>query len=182
MAWKIDLKEVGGWDAFPEYDVLYCDLPWGEGIMKLFQRMAQQAGVAVPSQTHAGALASLFGKADKRRPIFVEYSATKAAATVEAAAAKAGHRHFKTVPATQSNGKPYCLLCFNVEWSPPAGLHGFELAAAVGAHYRGKWVFDPFAGMGLTAEAMLRAGANYHGSEPNAARFKHLAKRVKAFA
>lgn len=90
MAWKIDLKEVGGWDNFPEYDVLYCDPPWGEGIMKLFQRMARQAGVAVPSQTHAGALASLFGKADKGRPIFVEYSATKAACVSRAFSGRIG--------------------------------------------------------------------------------------------
>ena len=52
--------------------------------------------------------------------------------------------------------------------------NGFDLVTEACIKLNAKTVFDPFAGIGKTAKAVMKAGAEYIGSEYNPQRYKKL--------
>jgi predicted methyltransferase len=123
--------------------------------------------------------------ADKNKPMVVEYD-QKQSLVLEAISIleSKGHRHKRTYRALQSTSAAYSILVFNQDISiiDPKQAAGFALVTESirqfrqvnfreGAECR---VFDPFAGVGKTARAVINAGATYIGSEINEQRYIKL--------
>jgi len=172
------LRPVEEWDAFPAYDIIWTDPPWGEGMMQLFKRMATMAGGCPPAGSLAGALDAMFRLADSGRPMFVAYG-VKGGDLPLAIADRRGHRLDRVSRCVQENGKPYVVFNFNsTSYAVRDGARGFDAVRETVRALRPAVVFDPFAGMGRTAAAVLGEGCGYIGSEMNVARHAKLAKVV----
>lgn len=169
-------RAVGDWDLFPEYDVLWCDPPWGEGMLRLFARMAARVGHLPPADNLYAVLGALFRLADKRKPLFVEYS-HKGTSVPLGIACSEGHRLERVSHCTQTNGKPFVVMNFNTpHYTVPDYTVGFDVVRGTVEALKPQVVFDPFAGMGKTAEAVVSAGACYVGSEMNPDRYRKMCK------
>lgn len=169
-------RAVGDWDVFPYYDVLWCDPPWGEGMLKLFVRMAERAGGSPPGDNLHRVLTDLFSRASRQKPLFVEYS-HKGTSLPLSIAEHLGHTLHTVSHCVQENAKPFVVLNFNTPaYTVPDGARGFDVVRGMVKALRPHIVFDPFAGMGKTAEAVASAGAQYIGSEMNPDRYAKLMK------
>ena len=98
--------------AFPNYDVLWTDPPWNEGMMKIFQRMSlistgQSAGENLHDALHA-----LFSHASVSKPMYVEFSQITYQKVIPIAESY-GHKLAGVTEAMQENGKSYVILSFN---------------------------------------------------------------------
>ena len=169
-------RAVGEWESFPDYDVLWCDPPWGEGMLKLFARMARNAGHDPPADNLHGVLSSLFRLASTKKPLFVEYSHRGTDVPMRIAE-HFGHTLAGVTYGVQTNDKPFVVLNFNTGgYTVPDNARGWDAVKHMIATFRPGVVFDPFAGLGKTAEAVVRAGATYIGSEMNPDRYRRLAE------
>lgn len=169
-------RAVGEWDAFPAYDVIWCDPPWGEGMLRLFARMAEKAGFSAPRNNIHEVLTDLFRLADRRKPLFVEYS-HKGTAVPLGIAHHLGHTLQGVTHGTQTNGKPFVVLNFNTAgYTVPDHVEGWDAVRHMIRTLEPRTVFDPFAGLGKTAEVVASEGAHYIGSEMNPDRYRRLVK------
>jgi hypothetical protein len=165
---------VSDWPAFPVYDICFTDPPWNAGIMRRFQRLAVEQGGSTSNDTLGQALGSLFRKAWVNRPLFVAYGMTAKALPMRLAREN-GHRLDAVSVCVQTNGKPFVILNFNTpRYTVPDGLRGYETIAHAVRAFVTPVVFDPFAGIGRSAAAVLGAGGSYIGGEMNAARYRKL--------
>jgi hypothetical protein len=172
---KAENRDIMSFQAFPEYDIIWCDPPWEDKMVKYFQTLNHKQTGKVVENNINGILEKLFLLANNQKPIVVEYSIKGSELVIEYAK-KHGHTLTQTVTAIQDNDLKSYLLVFNTDVRLEQGLRGY-LNTTEGVRKLGaKLVFDPFAGMGRTAKAVLLAGASYHGSELNEARYKKLCK------
>lgn len=175
---KAECKDIMDYTSFPEYDMIWCDPPWEDGMVKYFQTLnKKQTGRLVNNQID-GILDTLFRLAHKGKPIAVEYS-VKGHERVIRYAEKYGHQHFHTTYAKQENGITSVIIFFNTEFKLPDNVMGYANTILGVEGIGAKHVFDPFAGIGRTARAVLKAGATYHGSELNESRYKKLCTILK---
>ena len=164
-------------ESLPDCDIVYCDPPWEDRMVKFFQtQMKKQSGL-VATNTIDGILGKLASLCPVSKPVFVEYS-IKGLERVVGAMESSGHKHSQTVEAFQTNGNPYVILSFNTSVRIPDGAKGWEIVRLVIEATGAKVVSDPFAGIGQTAKAVIGCGAIYHGSEINPARYERLRKVV----
>jgi DNA modification methylase len=171
-------RSVGDWPSFPAYDLMYTDPPWNEGIMKLFQKSAMVKTGRASKETMKDALNQLFASAHRDKPMLVEFSARGWDKVVEIGK-YCGHRYTGHALALQCNGKPMVVLSFNTDYlTPTLGLDEEGCIRAAIAALKPGLVFDPFAGLGVTAEIIIKCGARFIGGEMNGARYAELKKVI----
>ena len=164
-------------NQFPDYDIVYCDPPWEQRMVRFFQtQMKKQTGKTADNEIGA-ILAKLASLCSTEKPVFIEYSVKNCDRVINHMEA-AGHKHFKTVNGLQTNNKPYVIMAFNTSVDIGDGVKGFDAVTKAVKLTGAKTVVDPFAGIGKTAEAAIKAGATYHGYELNPARYERLSKVV----
>lgn len=167
---------------FPPYDILYCDPPWGDGLVKMFETMMAKEGHPKPGNTIDGILSKLFSLAKRDKSLYVEWG-EKGYDIVIQSAKLHRHTHSGTVRSTQKNGNALILMCFNTDYIPQP-KQGFHLVSDVAEYHlrsisqKTLQVFDPFAGIGATAKAVRSVGAHYIGYELNPARAARCQKVI----
>jgi hypothetical protein len=172
-------RDILDWGQFPAYDLLYTDPPWGDRMVKWFNKKQLKDTGVESRHTLDQIMNHLAALADPRKPLVIEYE-IKGWGYVVATMREHGHRFAKCVEAMQSMGRPFVILTFNTDMEIDASLKGFALVEDAVKKSGAKTVFDPFAGIGQTAKAVHRAGAEYIGSELNAARFAKLKAVIDA--
>ena len=175
---KAELKDIMDYTSFPKYDMIWCDPPWESNMVKYFETLNKKQNGKVVDNKIDGILDILFRLAHKGKPICVEYS-VKGHDRVIRFAEKHNHKHFHTTFAKQENGVPSVILFFNTDFALPNNIVGYSNTTLGVQGIGAKHVFDPFAGIGRTARAVLKAGATYHGSELNETRYKKLCGILK---
>lgn len=174
---NIDIMDC---QQFPNYDILYCDPPWEQRMVKFFETQLQkQTGIKKENQIEA-ILNKLATLSDKSKPLFIEYS-IKGHDRVIDIMQENGHQFFHKMILPQSNGKPYIVMCFNTNVKLREELKGGEIVTYVVQKFKNPVVFDPFAGIGFTARYVFEAGGKYIGYELNPKRFERLELTCKKY-
>lgn len=167
---NIDIMDV---DAFPYYDALICDPPWEDRMVRFFEtQLKKMTGIEKHNQIDL-ILDQLGTLSDPQKPLLVFYSLKGTDRVIERLQRK-GHTHFATHELLQSNDKPYHLIVFNCEFNILRHVKGFDAIPIIINALKPKVVFDPFAGIGKSAEAVYKAGAKYIGYEINPVRYARL--------
>lgn len=168
-------KDIMNWSTFPDYDILWCDPPWEQRLVKWFETMQyKQAKIERPNNTIEGIIKQLGKLSSKNKPLLVEYG-MKGYDLVIRILTEQGHKHLRIIHLTQVNGNPYVLLVFNKELKWEIGK-GFQTITRTLLNHQKSVVFDPFAGIGNSAKAVRAANCTYIGSELNPVRFEQLKK------
>lgn len=170
---KAELKDIMDYTSFPEYDIIWCDPPWEDGMVKYFETLNKKQNGKIVVNKIDGILDTLFRLAHNGKPICVEYS-VKGHERLIRIAEKYNHQYFHTTFAKQDNGSPSVIIFFNTDFILPDNIVGYKNTTLGVQGLKAKHVFDPFAGIGRTARAVLKAGATYHGSEFNKTRYDRL--------
>lgn len=171
-------KDIMDWDKFPPYDILWCDPPWEQGLVKFFHTKMRQAGYTPPDNTIEGIMHQLGFLAEVTKPLVIEYS-IKGSELVVFYMERNGHKLVQKIDAIQTNGKPYRIMVFNVSMRIDPTQKGFNLIKdCLSKCQEGLTIFDPFAGIGATAKAVRvsKGSHTYIGSELNPARYERLCK------
>tara|TARA_R110002153_G_scaffold189041_1_gene341863 strand:+ start:970 stop:1533 length:564 start_codon:yes stop_codon:yes gene_type:complete len=166
-------KNLLEWAEFPEYDMLWTDPPWEEKMVKFFRTQMKKDFGSSDDFNITEILEHLAKLADKTKPLFVEYSVKGHERVIDIMKAF-GHTHKMTCTQIQSTKLPYIIMVFNTDYKLPLGLKGFDSVKHAVNVLKPSRVFDPFAGIGLTAKAVISQGSFYIGSEINPKRFKRL--------
>ncbi len=169
-------KDIMSWELFPEYDIIWCDPPWEQKMVKYFETIMEKDGYLKPCNTIQDIIGKLAELASLDKPIFIEYS-IKGFELVVDIMCNHGHRFCNNVYSTQENGNPYFILVFNSEtYSPDGSKQGFKIIDFACKDLKFNIVFDPFAGIGKTAKTFIKNGKTYIGSEINPIRYSKLKK------
>ena len=163
-------QDVMRMQAFPEYDLLWSDPPWGQSMVQYFERLMAHP----PANEIEKLLVHIARLHHPGKPAFIEYSC-RGYDVVRSAFSAAGHSLKNITQAIQqASGRPFVILAFNTRLVIPEGLKGtVNIEYAINSLKPGT-VFDPCAGIGVTAKAVLGCGVNYVGNELVPARFKRL--------
>lgn len=171
-------KDIMSWDKFPEYDIIWCDPPWEQKMVKYFETMMFKNGQEKPNNTIEKIIKRLAFLSSIDKPIFIEYS-IKGFELIVDIMSEYGHNFCENVYSIQENGNPYFILVFNSEnYSPYGSKKGFEIINQTCKDLNFKTVFDPFAGIGKTAKHFIKNDKIYIGSEINKERFNKLKKVI----
>ena len=174
---NIDIIKV---NLFPEYDILYCDPPWEDRMVKFFQtQLKKDTGLIVENDIDV-ILNKLAFLANCNKPAFVEYSILGTDRVISHFQNN-GHKHIETILGHQKNGLPYNIISFNTSFKLPENPKGFNSVSYVVKGLKPNVVFDPFAGIGKTAEAVYKSGASYIGYELNPKRYEKLMKVISKY-
>lgn len=169
-------KDIMDWEKLPEYDIIWCDPPWEQKMVKFFETMMFKSGQKKPLNTIENIILKLAILSKKNKPIFIEYS-IKGYELIVTIMTQNGHIFCEKVCSFQENGNPYLVLVFNSEnYSPDGSKKGFEIINQTCKDLSFDVVFDPFAGIGKTAKSFLKNNKTYIGSEINKDRFEKLKK------
>jgi DNA modification methylase len=173
-------KNIMDWTEFPEYDLLYTDPPWGTRMVKWFNGLyAKDTGQAA-NDTFSDLYNQLAARARLDKPLLIEYQVKGWEEIVEIMM-RSGHAFTGKHERLQSMGRPFVILSFNCSVTFGEQTKGFDLVIEAVRQLNAKTVFDPFAGIGKTAEAVIKAGASYIGSEYNPKRFEKLQKVIRQY-
>lgn len=174
----IDIMDV---NEFPDYDILYCDPPWEQRMVKWFEtKMSKDVGYK-PENTINGILTKLAQLASTDKPTYIEYG-TKGINRVIQAMEAEGHTLVGVSKVKQSNYNDFVIISFNNAAHVPENLVGFDIVKWVMEHEISDVVFDPFAGIGATAKVVLESGKKYIGYELNPKRFEKLEAVTQNYA
>lgn len=166
-------KDIMEWAEFPQYDIVWTDPPWQNGMVKLFQTMLYKDTGRVVEHDIDEILNHFFTLADRNKPIILEYSIRGHEKVLEIAE-RHGHRVMSVNERIQSMNRPFLLLVFNSHVKISEIGKGAEIITNTLRGFDAEIVFDPFAGIGFTAKAVINAGKIYVGSEINEKRYNKL--------
>jgi len=171
---KSKCEDIMDTTRFPIYDILYCDPPWEQGLVKMFQTMMRKQVGYAPDNNINGILTQLGKLADTSKPLIVEYGVKGYERVIERLC-REGHTFRHVSVQQQKNSNQYVILFFN-DYVPIENmtLKGFEVVTEVVRQLKPKVVFDPFAGIGASAKAFIKEGVHYIGHEMNPARAKRM--------
>ena len=167
-------KDIMHWDKFPDYDMIWCDPPWEQKMVKYFQTIMLRDTGEVADNTIGDILTTLARLSDKSKPLVIEYSIHSAYELVQIMA-----EHGHTLMSTNEriyDKKPFLILVFNVPLKINESVNPSTVITESLRNTPYQVIFDPFAGIGFTAKAVRKAGKIYIGSEINKARFERLKK------
>lgn len=170
-------KDIMSYDKFPDYDIIWCDPPWEDKMVKFFETMMVKNGYKRPGNNITDIITKLSELSDINKPVFIEYS-IKGSELVIDIMRKNGHYFNEQIASTQSNGKPYLILVFNTDFKVNGKCIGFDIIDDICTRLDFQTVLDPFAGIGKTASRFLKHNKNYIGSEINPYRFEKLKQIV----
>lgn len=168
-------KDIMHWKEFPAYDMIWTDPPWCNGMVKFFQTQLKKDTGEIIEHTIEDIITQLAILSDKTKPVIIEYS-EKGSDYVVKTMELNGHKFISKNVCMQSMGRAFVILVFNVEIDICKTEKGANIITEtlIGLNYN--TIFDPFAGVGFTAKAVLKAGKNYIGSELNPKRYSKLIK------
>lgn len=166
-------KDIMEWNEFPPYDIIWTDPPWENGMVKLFQTMLFKDTGKVVQHTIDEILNHFFQIADRNKPIILEYSIRGHEKVLEIAEHQ-GHRVSSLNKRIQSVNRPFLVIVFNSDVKISEIGKGAQIITNTLKTMEGQVVFDPFAGIGFTAKAVIESGKTYIGSELNAKRYNKL--------
>lgn len=169
---NIDIMRVR---SFPEYDILYCDPPWEQRMVKFFQtKLRKDTGVVVDNHIN-DLLYKLGDLADRKKPLYIEYSLMGYRDVVRKMT-KLGHKFHSATEHTQANGNRFMLCAFNTDCEIDSSLKAGKVVEHVVKHHLCPIVFDPFAGIGFTAKHVYKGKGRYIGYELNPLRYERMNK------
>jgi len=168
-------KDIMDWNQFPDYDIIWCDPPWGEGLVKMFHTYMRKAVGHAPTHTLADILGRLADLADPTKPLIIEYS-VKGLDVLKKTMAAGGHKLRGEFDGIYWEGRPFKILVFNSQIQINTSRSDQNIVIDSLSGLDRLTVFDPFAGIGATAKAVRAAGHEYIGSELNPKRFERLQK------
>ena len=171
-------KDIMDWKEFPTYDMIWCDPPWGSGLVKMFETMQfKQTGIKRPENTIRDILGQLARLADTSKPLVIEYSLKKANEVIDIVT-HYGHTKHKIFKGVYWLNREFAIIVFNAPINVVTDRTDQKIVIDTlnAMDQKPSVVFDPFAGIGATATAVRSTGATYIGSELNPARFKKLSK------
>lgn len=171
------LADIMTLNEAPHYDICYTDPPWGNKMVGFFQSIQTKDTGKVTNNSLSDILFKLGEIADINKPLYVEYSIYIYQEVVDILE-RCGHTLYKSIELKTSYNKPYVLLIFNTSVDATEGIKGFNIVTDIVRKFDNPIVFDPFAGVGLSAKAVVAGGGSYIGSELNASRFA----KFKAYA
>mgnify|MGYP003631499596 FL=1 len=168
-------KDIMDWNEFPAYDMIWCDPPWEQRMVKYFETVMRRDSGREASNTITNIINKLGSLASTEKLIVVEYG-IKGHELVIRLMEEKGHRFISKHERTYDK-RPFLVLVFNREIEMYDTKNESELITKTLLGLKDiKTVFDPFAGIGFTAKAVRKAGIKYIGSEINPARFEKLKK------
>lgn len=170
-------KDIMSWEKFPDYDIIWCDPPWEQKMVKYFETMMYKSGQKKPNNNIEQIIKKLADLSSKEKPIFIEYS-IKGSELIASIMQSSGHVLNNITNSTQENNMPYCILSFNTTHCLDGSKIGFSVIESVCKSLDFNVVFDPFAGIGKTAKSFIKNGKTYIGSEINVLRFNKLSKAI----
>lgn len=171
----IDITKV---NSFPEYDMIYCDPPWEQRMVRFFEtQMKKQTGEVVENQIDE-ILTSLGRLSSTDKPLFIEYSVKGSDRVIEIMK-RYGHKHRQYVECTYSRNLTYAIMSFNTNAIMYDGKKETQTLDLLIDQIKPNVVFDPFAGIGVLAKAVNKKGVKYIGYEVNRARFERMIKIAK---
>ena len=170
-------KDIMSWDKFPDYDIIWCDPPWEQKMVKYFETMMYKSGQQKPNNNIEQIIKKLADLSSKEKPIFIEYS-INGSELIASIMQSSGHVLNNITNSTQENNMPYCILSFNTTNCLDGSNKGFSIIDYACQNIDFNVVFDPFAGVGKTAKSFIKNGKTYIGSEINVVRFNKLSKVI----
>jgi hypothetical protein len=163
-------KNIMEWSEFPPYDLLYTDPPWGTRLVKWFNSLYAKDTGQTANNTFNDIYNQLAIRARTDKPLIIEYQVKEWEAVMNIMI-RAGHVFTGKHERLQSMGRPFVILAFNANAIFGENTKGFNLVTEAVKQFDAKVVFDPFAGIGQTAKAVIESGATYIGSEYNPKRY-----------
>lgn len=167
-------KDILDWTSFPTYDMIWCDPPWEQSMVKMFQTIMKKDVGKTVDHTIDEILHHLGKLADPNKPMVIEYC-IKGMDRVPRVMKSHGHTLIGEYMRTQGSGRPFVIFVFNGE-VPIAESKGLKIVSDSLSQVKPCTVFDPFAGIGQTAKHARKAGHTYIGSELNPKRYLKLCK------
>ena len=165
--------DIMDWRQFPPHDAVWCDPPWENSALRMFQTMMRKKVGHAPDRDIDEILNHLGKLCDPQKLLVIEY-AQKSVKRVKHVMSRYGHQFKKEY--THLYGKrPYSILVFNRDISVATDeKEGNCITETLKPLEDIETVFDPFAGIGVTAKAVRKAGKKYSGAEVNPDRFRKL--------
>ena len=168
-------KDILDWDFLPEYDLMWVDPPWQDRMVKWFQsKLLKETGV-VDDSTLDAIINKLGELASSSRPLIVEYSDAGSEHIVSLLVSN-GHTFYKKFYCVQSNNRPFVILVFNSLLDIKTEFKGSQIITETLKSTDCNVILDLFAGIGFTANAVIKANKTYIGSEINPKRYSKLIK------
>ena len=162
------------WESFPGHDLIWCDPPWEQKMVNFFQTKLKQDSGRVANNTIEGIIDQLAKLASTEKPCYVEYGMAGHQLVLDKMK-KRGHALNFISHGIQTSKRPFVIMCFNTSVPANVNRSGLNIVTDTLMDFQGKGiVFDPFAGIGVTATAVRKAGWEYIGSEINPARYHRL--------
>lgn len=155
-------------------DLTYTDPPWGVSPLKMFETHMEKSGYGRPGNLIEDILSRLFALTPKGKPCFVEYGVKSNYEQVVEIAQTHGLRLSKTIPARQMNGNPFVVLQFDSDMPSPVNPGPWDILLSAIEYHQPRCVFEPFAGLGLTAGKILEQGVSVVASEINPGRYRKM--------
>jgi hypothetical protein len=169
-------KDIMDWDEFPHYDIVWTDPPWEERMVKWFQgKCKKETGLEV-NHTIREIIGHLAKLSNPTKPVVIEYGIKGYDLVIEIMEAF-GHKHISTNKRVSAMCPVYVVMVFNSDLKIPE-LKDPYLITEFFKENDFKTAFDPFAGIGATAKAVMKSGAYYIGSELNPKRYERLKKII----
>lgn len=164
---------------YRKIDLVWTDPPWENRMVKFFETAYLKDNILEkPGHDINDLLEALFYLIPKKVPAYVEYSVKGHSRVAEIGQAY-GHDYTGITTSRQTNGNEYVILHFNTDEIIPEELVGWQPLLHALTFCKPKMVFDPFAGIGQTAEHVLKySNASYIGSELNPKRYQKLAEVI----
>jgi len=172
---KADCKSILDYKEFPNYDILYCDPPWEERMTKWFRtKMRKDIGKA-PSFTFEEIITKLGESALKNKPLYIEYDIKTYEGVINRMESM-GHKFAGVTIYPLYTKSQQAVLSFNTNIVPESNVKkiSHSITEMFRKHGEGLTIFDPFAGIGITAKMVIASGNYYHGSELNPKRVAKL--------
>lgn len=168
-------KDILDWIEFPACDIIWTDPPWEERMVKWFQtKLLKETGI-YRNYTLKDIITHFAYIAPTDIPVVIEYS-IKGSQYIIDTMVEHGHTFINKYEATQSMNRPFLILVFNVEVPVDVTAKGRDIIINTLKRTNYNTVFDCFAGIGFTAQAVRKAGKIYIGSEIHPLRYDKLCR------
>jgi len=176
---KLEIKDIMSLpsDYANACDLTYTDPPWENRMVKWFETDMRKKGYEPPQNDIDEIIGRLFDLAPKGKPTFVEYGKKGFERVIEIGTAK-GFEFNRKIFGYQLSKQPFVVLQFNSDLpQPQSAINGFDVLEMAIRHHKPRCIFEPFAGLGITAKIMDNYGVDIVAAELNPARANKLKEK-----
>lgn len=165
-------------DYAAKCDMTYTDPPWENRMVKWFETDMRKAGYTPPANDIDEIIDRLFELAPSGKPLFCEYGKKGFERVIKIGKAR-GFEFVRTVFGIQISKHPFVILQFNSDLPKPVqAIHGFDLLEHAIKWHEPSTIFEPFAGLGVTAKIMMDMNCHVIANEINPKRATKLKERL----